>query len=200
MTERAPTLALSLALLLVVGCGGDDPLDAGRDAGVADGGGADAGATDGGEATDGGDAGGAGTDASSGDASVADAGDADAGGGSDGGGMDAGAADAGFDGGPGVTCTEPGLTTETIRDSASVGTPDTYFRDVRPGDPFCAEITGGGSGSWGVTVSNGTTTGVYCRDVPRCAIRVPPGDTTLLVTAITSDIGFYTLTIHRIPP
>ena len=115
-----------------------------------------------------------------------------------------GGVDAGFDGGVDagdvVTCTEPGLTTETISDTASVGTPDTYFRDVRPGDPFCAEIVGGGSGTWSVVVSNGTSSGVYCTGVARCAIRVPAATPTLLVTATTTDIGAYTLTIRRIPP
>ena len=99
-----------------------------------------------------------------------------------------------------MTCTGPGLVTRTIRDSASSGTPDTYFFDVRPGDPFCAEITGGGSGRWGVTVSNGTSAGVYCSNVTPCRIRVPPGETTLLVTAQTTDIGSYTLTVRSIPP
>ena len=99
-----------------------------------------------------------------------------------------------------IDCNDPFLVTEVINDSASVGTPDSYFRDVTPGDPFCAEITGGGGGSWGVVVSNGTSSGVYCNDVPSCAIEVPSGDTTLIVTAVTSDIGSYTLTIRRIPP
>ena len=70
---------------------------------------------------------------------------------------------------------------------------------MSPGDPFCAEITGGGSGTWGVTVSNGTSAGVYCSDITPCRIRVPAGVPTLLVTAQTSDIGFYTLTVHSIP-
>lgn len=198
-----------LALTLLIGaCGGEDALDAGRDAASADAGQLDAGVADGGT-----------LDAGRLDAGIADAGSLDAGGADagardasaldanlldaaaiDAGAADAGVADAGADAGPAVTCTEPGLTVETITDSASVGTPDTYFRDVRPGDPFCAEITGGGSGTWGVTVSNGTSSGVYCNDVPSCAIRVPAGQTTLLVTALTSDIGFYTLTIRRIPP
>lgn len=98
-----------------------------------------------------------------------------------------------------MTCNEPGLVTQTISDSASVGTPDTYFISVSPGDPFCASITGGGSGTWGVTVSNGTSSGVYCSNVPSCALYVPPGQTTLLVTAQTSDIGFYTLVIRSVP-
>ena len=67
----------------------------------------------------------------SGDAGPADAGPVDAGA------VDAGATDAGA---PPVTCTEIGLMTRTIMDSASVGTPDTYFFDVNPGDPFCTKI------------------------------------------------------------
>lgn len=140
---------------------------------------------------------GAPADGSAVDAGGMDAAPADAG-------FDAGGVDAGFDGGvdagAAVTCTEPGLTTETIRDTASSGTPDTYFRSVRPGDPFCAEITGGGSGTWSVVVSNGTSSGVYCTGVSRCTIRVPAATPTLLVTAVTTGIGAYTLTIRRIPP
>ena len=109
---------------------------------------------------------------------------------------DTGPADAGP---PPVTCTEPGLTTRVITDSASSGTPDSYFIDVNPGDPFCAEITGGGDGSWGVTVSNGTSTGVYCRNVTPCRIRIPAGVPTVIVTAQTTDIGGYTLTLRYVP-
>lgn len=100
---------------------------------------------------------------------------------------------------PPVTCTEPGLTTRVITDSASSGTPDSYFIDVNPGDPFCAEITGGGGGTWGVTVSNGTSTGVYCRNVTPCHIRIPAGVPTVIATAQTTDIGGYTLTLRYVP-
>lgn len=201
-------------------CGDGDPEDGGIDAASA----VDAGSADGGVVDAGLDAGGMdaavldgavldgavldgavldGTfvDGSASDAAVdgggMDAAPADAG-------FDAGGVDAGFDGGvdagAAVTCTEPGLTTETISDTASSGTPDTYFRSVRPGDPFCAEITGGGSGTWSVVVSNGTSSGVYCTGVSRCTIRVPAATPTLLVTAVTTGIGAYTLTIRRIPP
>lgn len=114
---------------------------------------------------------------------------------------DAGPPDAGaVDAGPApVTCNEPGLVTRTISDSASSGTPDTYFFDVNPGDPFCAQITGGGSGRWGVTVSNGTSSGIYCSNTTPCRIRVASGDPTLLVTAQTTDIGSYALTVQSIP-
>jgi len=100
---------------------------------------------------------------------------------------------------PPVTCTEPGLTTRVITDSASSGTPDSYFIDVNPGDPFCAEITGGGSGTWGVTVSNGTSTGVYCSNTTPCHIRIPAGVPTVIVTAQTTGIGSYTLTLRYVP-
>ena len=92
-----------------------------------------------------------------------------------------------------------GLTTWTRSDSASSGTPDTYILDVNPGDPFCASITGGGSGSWWVNVSNGTSSGVYCRDEPTCSILVPAGQNALMVTAVTDSIGYYTLTVRYRP-
>jgi len=213
VVHRVAVLALCLALLVACdpeGAGdagaptatdasaGDagSTADAGVDAGSTDGGASDGGAGDAGPDTD------AGTDpdAGAGLDAGADAGvDAGLDAGTDAGfdaGFDAGSADAGA---PPVTCTEPGLMTRVISDSASVGTPDTYFFDVNPGDPFCAEITGGGSGTWGVTVSNGTSGGVYCSNVTPCRIRVPAGEMTLLVTAQTSDIGFYTLTVHSIP-
>ena len=155
--------------------GADAGLDAGADAGL------DAGADAGLDA--GADAGSdAGTDAGS-----------DAG-------TDAGR-DAGSDAGPADPCLPlpSGLTTSTRTDSASVGTPDTYSYAVNPGDPFCVSITGGGSGSWSVTVSNGTSLGVYCSDEPTCSIFVPPGQTTLLVTAVTTDIGGYVLTVRYRP-
>ncbi|MEO7097475.1 MAG: hypothetical protein ABI175_29710 [Polyangiales bacterium] len=92
-----------------------------------------------------------------------------------------------------------GLTTWTKTDSASVGTPDTYFFDVNPGDPFCATITGGGGGTWSINASNGTSSGVYCSGSPKCSIIVPASTPTLLVTAITTDIGGYTLTVRYRP-
>lgn len=211
---------VALGLVLLAACGSTGTNDAGAsDAGGPDAMVMDASSEDAGSSTDASvDAGasdGGATDGGSGDAGLgADAGtelDAGTDAGTDGGtdaGFDAGTdagTDAGFDAGsadagpPPVTCTEPGLTTRVISDSASVGTPDTYFFDVNPGDPFCAEITGGGSGTWGVTVSNGTSGGVYCSNVTPCRIRVPAGEPTLLVTAQTSDIGFYTLTVRSIP-
>ena len=144
-------------------------------------------------------------DAEATDAEAPEAGPTDAGipdtGPPDTGFMDASAPDAApVDAGPpAVTCTEPGLQTRTITDSASSGTPDTYFFDVNPGDPFCAEIRGGGNGTWGVTVSNGTSAGVYCSNITPCRIRIPAGTPTVLVTAQTSDIGGYTLTVRLIP-
>jgi len=91
-----------------------------------------------------------------------------------------------------------GLTTWTKTDTASTGTPDTYFFDVNPGDPFCATITGSG-GTWSVNVSNGTSSGLYCSGSSKCSIVVPTGQLTLLVTAITTDIGSYTLTVRYRP-
>lgn len=175
--------------------------DAGHDAGsMDDDGGAsdDAGASEDGGASDGGTHGDAG---SSEDAGPIDAGAMDAGS-TDDAGSDAGSTeDAGTDAGPMDPCTPlpSGLTTWTRSDSASTGTPDTYFFDVTPGDPFCASITGGGSGSWSLVVSNGTSSGVYCTGSPTCSIVVPPGQTTLLVTAVTTDIGSYTLTVRYRP-
>jgi hypothetical protein len=92
-----------------------------------------------------------------------------------------------------------GLTTWTKTDTASSGTPDTYFFDVTPGDPFCASITGGGSGAWSLVVSNGTSGGVYCSGAAVCSILVPSGEMTLLTTAVTEDIGGYTLTVRYRP-
>lgn len=111
-------------------------------------------------------------------------------------GVDAGR-DAGTDAGPLDPCSPlpSGLMTFTRSDSASVGTPDTYFLTVTPGAPFCASITGSG-GSWTVNVSNGTSSGLYCSGSDTCSIFVPAGQTTLLVTAVTDDIGFYTLNVR----
>jgi hypothetical protein len=207
------------ASVFLLACSASDPadagLDAGRgrdggserdatvpDAGALDAGSGDAGAIDGG-VIDGGalDAGvidGGVIDAGAIDGGVIDAGALDAG-------RDAGMIDAGRDAGPidagrADPCTPipPGLTTWTRTDTASSGTPDTYFFDVTPGDPFCAEITGGG-GSWTLVVSNGTSSRVYCSGSPRCSIIVPPGQPTLLVTAVTDDIGGYTLTVRYRP-
>jgi hypothetical protein len=163
--------------------GAEPATDAGADAGV------DAGSDAGSDA---------GTDAGS-DAGTDAGSDAGSDAGTDAG-RDAGV-DAGSDAGPADPCLPlpSGLTTSTHTDSASVGTPDTYSYAVNPGDPFCVSITGGGSGSWSVTVSNGTSLGVYCSDEPTCSIFVPPGQTTLLVTAVTTDIGGYVLTVRYRP-
>ena len=140
------------------------------------------------------DAGDAGTD----DAGTDDAGTDTGGDAGTDAGRDAGT-DAGRDGG--VVPTDPctplpsGLMTLTESDSASVGTPDTYFISVTPGAPFCASITGSG-GSWTVNVSNGTSSGLYCSGSDTCSLIVPAGQTTLLVTAVTDDIGYYTLTVR----
>jgi hypothetical protein len=114
---------------------------------------------------------------------------------------DTGSPDTGADTAPADPCSPlpSGLTTWTKTDSASVGTPDTYFFSVNPGDPFCATITGGGSGTWSINVSNGTSSGVYCSGSPKCSIVVPPGQLTLLATAVTTDIGGYTLTVRYRP-
>lgn len=101
-----------------------------------------------------------------------------------------------------LACVDPGnwkTTTVIHSDSASVGTPDSYFITTIPCTPFSASITGTGS-PWTVNVSNGTSAGLYCTGSTTCAITVPPGQTTLIVTAVTTDIGNYTLTItYAIP-
>ncbi len=151
------------------------------------------------------------SDAGDVDATVDDGGlDAGSDAGSDAGnaGSDAGndaGSDAGNDAGSDAATSDPcsplpsGLTLFTRSDSASVGTPDSYFLNVTPGDPFCASITGGGSGSWTVNVSNGTSSGLRCSGEPTCSIIVSPGDTTLIVTAVTTDIGSYTLDVRYRP-
>lgn len=218
----------ALAAMLAAGCAREGNVDAGADASASRDGGADAGASDAGSIDAGSDAGSidAGADAGSIDAGStdagadagsidagADAGSTDAGSdagsidaGADAGSIDAGSIDAGFDAGASDAgdsdpCTPipAGLTTWTRTDSASSGTPDTYFFDVTEGDPFCASITGGGSGAWSLVVSNGTSSGVYCAGSPTCSIVVPPAQSTLLVTAVTTDIGGYTLTVRYRP-
>lgn len=129
------------------------------------------------------------SDSGSGDTATSDTGSIDSG------------SDALADTAPADPCSPlpSGLTTWTRTDTASVGTPDTYFFDVTPGDPFCVTITGGGSGSWSVNVSNGTSSGLYCAGSNKCSIVVPAGQMTLLVTAVTTDIGGYTLTVRYRP-
>ncbi len=101
-----------------------------------------------------------------------------------------------------LACVDPGnwkTTTVIHSDSASVGTPDSYFITTIPCTPFSASITGTGS-PWTVNVSNGTSAGLYCTGSTTCTTTVPPGQTTLIVTAVTTDIGNYTLTItYAIP-
>ena len=71
-------------------------------------------------------------------------------------------------------------------------------RDTLDGGAGKDILTGGGSGAWSVNVSNGTSQGVYCRDRPTCTTTVQPGDTTLIVTAVTTGIGSYTLTVRYV--
>jgi hypothetical protein len=159
------------------------------DSGTPDTGSGDTGSSDTGSADTGS------TDTGSTDTGSADTGSMDTGS------TDSGSSDTGADASPADPCSPlpSGLTTWTKTDSASVGTPDTYFFDVNPGDPFCATITGGGGGSWSVNVSNGTSAGLYCSGSPKCSILVPSGQLTLLVTAVTDDIGGYTLTVRYKP-
>ncbi len=157
-----------------------------------------------------------------GDASVSDSGNLDAGldamadmandsgvgldSGSDTGvdiGMDSGAdlgADSGTDAGtmPGVYDTTGwAMKTFTKNESASVGTPDSYFFNVDPGSPLSASITGGGNGTWSVNVYGGYSNQLYaCSGSPLCQVMLKPEDTTVIVTAITTDIGGYSLTVH----
>lgn len=83
----------------------------------------------------------------------------------------------------------------TITESASVGTPDSYFFDVDSGSPLAASITGGGSGTWSVNVFGGMSNHLYCTGTASCQVMLRPEDTVVVVTAITTDIGSYTLTV-----
>lgn len=106
--------------------------------------------------------------------------------------------DTGMDTGPGVYDTT-GWTMKTFtkNDSASTGTPDSYFIDVDPGSPLSASITGGGSGTWSVNVYGGYSNQLYsCSGSALCQVMLRPEDTTVIVTAITTDIGYYSLTVH----
>lgn len=110
--------------------------------------------------------------------------------------MDAGV-DIGVDAGPGVYDTT-GWTMKTFtkNESASVGTPDSYFFNVDPGSPLSASITGGGNGTWSVNVYGGYSNQLYaCSGSPLCQVMLRPEDTTVIVTAITTDIGGYSLTV-----
>ncbi|MCA9664107.1 MAG: hypothetical protein KC503_00920 [Myxococcales bacterium] len=88
------------------------------------------------------------------------------------------------------------MKTRTLQDSASGGTPDSYFFDVDPGSPLAASITGGGSGSWTVNVFGGVSNRLYCSGAPSCQVMLWPQDTTVIITAITTGIGYYTLTVQ----
>jgi hypothetical protein len=83
-----------------------------------------------------------------------------------------------------------------IEDSASVGTRDSYQFPVTPGDPFEAWVTGGGGGTWGLYLSNGTSQGVYCSDTPHCQATIPSGVHLVLLTVTTTDIGYYQAIVH----
>ncbi len=83
----------------------------------------------------------------------------------------------------------------TISDSASVGTPDSYFFDVDSGSPLSASITGGGNGTWSVNVFGGMSNQLYCTGTTLCQVMLRPEDTVVVVTAITTDIGSYSLTV-----
>lgn len=88
---------------------------------------------------------------------------------------------------------------EGMTGSASSGTPDTYSFRVHEGDPFSADITGtsnNGGGTWGLVVSDGKSSGVFCDKTPSCSFTVPSGVTRILVTATTTDIGYYKLSVH----
>ena len=136
------------------------------------------------------------------------------GGGQDGGSGDAGGAetDAGTDAASDMSSTDPDVGADTgssggydttgwdmkrttLSDSASVGTPDSYFFDVDSGSPLSASITGGGSGSWSVNVFGGYSNYLYCTALTSCQVMLRPEDVTVIVTAITTDIGSYSLTI-----
>lgn len=84
----------------------------------------------------------------------------------------------------------------TISDSASTGTPDSYFYDVDAGSPLSASITGGGTGIWSVNVFGGYSNMLYCTGTSSCQVMLRPEDTTVIVTAVTTGIGSYSLTIR----
>jgi hypothetical protein len=121
--------------------------------------------------------------------------------------QDAGA-DGGADSGPDAaqdTGTTPGtydetnwtMKTWTKNESASTGTPDSYFFDVDSGSPLSASITGGGNGTWSVNVYGGYSNQLYpCSGTPSCQVMLRPEDTTVIITAITTDIGYYQLTVR----
>ncbi|MEZ4458126.1 MAG: hypothetical protein R3E66_00070 [bacterium] len=89
------------------------------------------------------------------------------------------------------------MKTRTLSDSASTGTPDSYFFDVDSGSPLSASITGGGSGTWSVNVYGGYSNQLYpCSGSSLCQVMLRPEDTTVIVTAVTTDIGSYTLTVQ----
>jgi hypothetical protein len=92
------------------------------------------------------------------------------------------------------------LVTQTISDSASSGTPDSYQFEVLPGSPFEAHVSGGGAGPWTLNLSNGTTTGIYCTGSPDCTATIPAGVDLVLLTIVTEDIGFYSVQVTWAPP
>lgn len=84
----------------------------------------------------------------------------------------------------------------THSDSASTGTPDSYFYSVDSGSPLSASISGGGSGFWTVNVFGGYSNHLYCTGTSLCRVMLRPEDTTVIITAVTTGIGPYTLSIQ----
>jgi hypothetical protein len=181
--------------------GHTDPGDSGHQEGDAgptdeeDGGGqtGDGGTTDGGPTDAGGDASQGGDGGSDADGGTSDGGMSTDGGTSGDGGMDPDSGDGGSSGGYDTTGWD--MKTANFSDSASVGTPDSYFFDVDSGSPMAASITGGGNGTWSVNVFGGMSNHLYCTGTSSCQVMLRPEDTVVVVTAITTDIGYYSLSV-----
>lgn len=91
------------------------------------------------------------------------------------------------------------MSTRTHSDSASTGTPDSYFYEVDPGSPLSANISGS-NGIWSVNVYGGMSNQLYCTGSSLCQVMLRPEDTIVVVTAITTNIGSYSLTVRYSGP
>lgn len=91
------------------------------------------------------------------------------------------------------------MSTGSHSDSASTGTPDSYFYEVDPGSPLSATISGS-NGIWSVNVYGGMSNQLYCTGSPSCQVMLRPEDTIVVVTAITTNIGSYSLNVRYSGP